>query len=473
MGEPRGSAKSALVIVPWGMPAQWRTVTYELEGKMIQFCTTLPILLAKFEGADVALLVLDSLVDEYDRERQRKPPVQSVCYDCYDELREPMRKASEAGSYGELRVRVRRFVENYVECLKGRCSRLPENWHLHVAVCPAVGSPGGGWSFEGRASDFEAVALYELGRLCAEHPYRRVVLDLSHGVNFMPALALRLAEELTGMLLAAHSELLDGGVELLVYNSDPAPLSAAPGRPLSVNEIARARVTSVPVPHELPQQLLKRRERLEAGLDKEVERVNRRYQEAARLALSALYHPMPLALCHSHRKARESFSVLDEAFELWLRCASVERNTVRRRLSLNPKGVYALLLAGSAAKRLESASASYPTDLDKLVELAQLYRAVNENYYYLVMNELSRIEGALRRSAAAPTFLFPPTPLYELLGEKPGKPVLNKRVMIAHAGLQKEFVEVHGGWMLKYIDSLEEGFEQQLCKANLLLEMRD
>jgi CRISPR/Cas system-associated protein Csx1 len=62
--------EKTLIIAPWGMPSQWQNVIYELEGEPYQFCTTLPLLLRKFKIADVALIVLDSLVDEYKGKRQ-------------------------------------------------------------------------------------------------------------------------------------------------------------------------------------------------------------------------------------------------------------------------------------------------------------------------------------------------------------------------------------------------------------------
>ena len=422
-----------LLIATWGMPAQWQNTTYELDGRSAEFCTTLPLLLERFGGADVALLVLDSLVDEYTREGR-----ESACYRCYDQLRSLVREAGSAASYGELREGVRRFVERYAACLVGEEAARG----VRAVVAPAVGSPGGGWVFEGRAADFEAVALYELGLLCASRPYRRVVLDLSHGVNFMPALALRLAERLAGVLLTAHAELLGSGVELLVYNSDPVG-----SRPMRINQIAGARIRSVPVLHELPRRLLRRRGYVG---DERVEKVNRSYAEAALLAVSALYYPLPLALCYSREKASRSFEVLEQAFQLWLEHAAVEGRRVRRGLSLSPDGVYALLLSGSAAKRLESIGASYPADLEKLRELAELYRAVNESYYHLIASELGRVEEKLAEKG------YPRhAPLHEVLGDPRGRGKPDKRVMIAHAGLQKELVEVVERHKLKYIDDPE------------------
>jgi len=433
-------------------------VQYELrlEGEdrseELAFCTTLPLLLKAYEGADAALLILDSLVDEYRDSAQR-----SRCYECYDQLRALIREAGAAGSYSELRGRIQRFIEEYLGCLLKHVDGVHAQ-NVRAIVCPAVGRPGGNWVFEGSAADFEAVALCELGRLCVERAYHRLILDLTHGINFMPALTLRLAEKLAGVLLAAHAELSERGVELLIYNSDPVRGAG----PLGVNPIAKARIRSIPVPHELPKDLVRPREKMNRG---EVQSVNARYREAVRLALSALVYPMPLVLCFSREKAASSFAVLEDAYQLWLSNIVVSGQSVRRRLSLNPDGVYALLLSGSVAKRLESLSVGYPAELAKLKELAALYRAVNESYYHLVMNELSQVERFLEGTAAEAKML------YELLGEEPREGRFDKRVMIAHAGLQKEFVQILEGRKLRYVIEDSE-LEEELESSGLLITMQ-
>jgi CRISPR-associated protein Csx1 len=444
-------SEKTLIIAPWGMPPQWQNVIYELEGEPYQFCTTLPLLLRKFKKADVALIVLDSLVDEYKGKRQESP-----CYECYEKLRDSVRRSGLSRSYDELREGVKGFVKAYVECLMEHAGEKIHD--LHVVVAPAVGSPGGTWAFEGNAADFEAVSLYELGELCTKKPYERIVLDLSHGINFMPALTLRLAEKLASILLTAHAELLERGVELLVYNSDPIG-----SKPMRINQIAKARVKSVHVPHELPRNLLRPREKLD---DERVVEVNRYYVEAVRFAISALHYPMPLALCASKEKAFKSLDVLERALKLWLEHTVVEEHKVRRRLSLNPDGVYALLLSSGVVRRLKGLDASYPTDVKKLEELAKLYQAVNENYYYLIMDELGRIEDKLQEKGRPEKIM-----LFELLDEEPREKRLNKRVMIAHTGLQKEFVIIEEGKLRYMIE--DSKLEEELENVRLLINMVD
>ena len=63
--------------------------------------------------------------------------------------------------------------------------------------------------------------LYELGSVVLNREYDEIVLDLTHGINFMPALTLRVAYRLASILLVAYRELGKRGIRILVYNSDP------------------------------------------------------------------------------------------------------------------------------------------------------------------------------------------------------------------------------------------------------------
>jgi CRISPR-associated protein Csx1 len=173
---------------------------------------------------------------------------------------------------------------------------------------------------------------------------------------------------------------------------------------------------------------------------------------------------MPLALCASKEKPFKSLDVLKQALKLWLENTVVEEHKVRRRLSLNPDGTYALLLSSGVVRRLKGLDASYPTDVEKLKKLAKLYQAVNENYYHLIMDELGRIADKLQKKGYPEKIK-----LFELLDEEPGEKCLNKRVMIAHAGLQKEFVIIEEGKLRYMIE--DSKLEEELENADLLINM--
>ncbi len=444
-----------LIVAPWGQPAGWRNAKYVLDGMEKESCTSLTLLVEKFEveNVDVAILALDSLVDEYDKQAESK------CYTCYDGLRNVIRESAAAKTYGELRQSSTSFVKKFVECLGLSCNPF-------VIICPAIGSPGGNWKFIGAPSDFEALALYEIGRRCIETAYNRIVLDLSHGVNFMPAVTLKIASGLISLILATHGEEakeLKNGVELQVYNSDPPPSTSSVSR-LNINLITKSRVKTIIAPHQLSRRLLKHRGRDET-LMTEVEKLNSQYREAVLLSLSAVYYPLPLALCEAsiqNNKDQQPKQILENAFNLWCQHINVGNEVVERLLEIYPDAVYALLLTEAVGKRL--AGLGNPPKLEELGILAKFYKVVNESFYYLIMDEKYRFESMLRALSFSGWVSL--SQLYEEVKER----VPNKRIMIAHAGLQKEFVEINPAThQLKYRENARKIVED----ASLLLSFHD
>jgi CRISPR-associated protein Csx1 len=116
----------------------------------------------------------------------------------------------------------------------------------------------------------------------------------------MPAVTLKLAEKLASIILAAHMgsvASLEDGVELQVYNSDPLPSGAAVNN-LNINRIMKDRIKTIIAPHELPKRLIRHRKK-EIKQAEELRRINEKYLNAVQLPLSAIYYPLPLALCET------------------------------------------------------------------------------------------------------------------------------------------------------------------------------
>jgi CRISPR-associated protein Csx1 len=135
---------------------------------------------------------------------------------------------------------VERFVTEVIKCLGVRAP-------VRTVVAPAVGSPGGVWKFSGKAEDFESAVLYEPGSMVLNREYDEIVLDLTHGINFMPALTLRIAYRLASILLVAYGELGKRGIRILVYNSDPHRYDREESKrfPVNINLIAREALQGV------------------------------------------------------------------------------------------------------------------------------------------------------------------------------------------------------------------------------------
>jgi CRISPR-associated protein Csx1 len=192
--------------------------------------------------------------------------------------------------------------------------------------------------------------------------------------------------------------------------------------------------------------------------------------------LSALYYPLPLALHYSLSQAGEApLRVLEDALGLWERTVSVCSQRVKGALRLEPDAVYALLLVEAVLRRL--GKPEYPARLERLRETVKLYESISEPHYYLIVDELSRVEGALAkrkpllmRLRLLLRSLVKRRPqrdvrLCELYGEECRDGTPDKRVMIAHAGLQKELVLVDPQGTLSY----QVDVRQMLKEGGLLI----
>jgi CRISPR-associated protein Csx1 len=173
-----------------------------------------------------------------------------------------------------------------------------------------------------------------------------------------------------------------------------------------------------------------------------------------------------LALQYALSRVQDSaLDVLKGAFRLWEGNVTVNlaRREVRSVFRLNPDAVYALLLVEAVRRRL--GGPEYPARLEVLKRSKALYRAINKSFYYLISNELKLIKESLKEKKPSGTLR-----LCELYGEdcESGAPIT--RVMIAHAGLQKEFVLLDpSDKQLRYTDDVEN----LLKSCGLLIEMRD
>ncbi len=460
-----------LLIATWGSPAEWGTVRYVLEDgrQTYETCTTLKPVLKYLcgESCDAVLVVLDSLVDLPSP--KGRPREESECFICCESCRNILR--SSYASYIELRENVRRFVEEVVRCLGIEAK-------VRVVVAPAVGSPGGNRRFRGEAQDFESVVLYELGRLVLEESYGEIILDLTHGLNFMPSVTLRVAYRLASVLLVAHKELREGGVRLRVYNSDPyrrppSGLEGAGGIPeVRLNLIIEDQIKSIQLVHRLPRPVRSLR-KLNSEVESEVGSLRRKLLEDAGLIYLTLYYPLPLALCAAVSKVESPLKSLERVFELWLKQVEVKDRVVERALTINPDTVYVSLLAEAATRRLQGIE--YPTPTDKLKEIAEIYNAIHSSYYYIISNEISQLEKALEEASYSNWIRYNEILRQKRREEKPEeeypstKITPNTRIMIAHAGLQKEFIEVGPSKLLRYTKDVERILEE----SGLKLERKD
>jgi hypothetical protein len=116
-------------------------------------------------------------------------------------------------------------------------------------------------------------------------------------------------------------------------------------------------------------------------------------------------------------------------------------------VGVDPDAVYALYLVEAFGRRLK-AEVKYPPTVEGLKKLAKLYKVVNKLFYYLIMDEISHIERGLGVSGG----WMPMHYLYSMDIEKRA----DTRIIIAHASLQKELVQVNSLKQLKYRGDVSE-----------------
>ena len=444
---------STILIAPWGQPAQWGNATYITpSGLRIKTCTSLlPTLVEliknKHRNIKVVIPVLDSLIEEY-----RGRPRGSICYEKFLELYGSIIKSNYL-SYRHLiddierlvRLAAREIIEESLEMNKNVISGEEQKrildiikFNLHVIVCPAIGSPGGKWRFEGDARDYLAVALIRCYELLKESPPDKIILDLSHGINFMPALTLQLAYMIASVsLLSSKDTRL---VRIEAFNTDPFPHDAKEPD-LNINLVHRDLVSSITLPPEIPKHIISPRVYISSDVRKKVDELNRIYINAVNGPISSLYYPFPLALslyCYDNMVDLRNARLIREVFRLWITNVEVKEFVINRPLRLNPEAVYLYLLASTACNTTLSIVKLYDShraSIRSLKELQSIYEKVNNSLGQIVGWELDKFED---EAAKVSQYLDKGKCIHELSQ----RGVIGTRIMIAHAGLQKDIVEI-------------------------------
>ena len=404
---------TTLLLAPWGDPAGWIYTCYTLpesRESLCSFTSLKPILEGLLKGKEgvyprVLILTLDTLA--------------SLALDP---------KGGQAYSYRDVVSASKLYIEKYLCGIEAYIEALPGAIH------------SGNIKVSGDLRDYYVLALYTLARALAQLRPERVVLDLTHGVNYMPTLTYRAIRE-TASLVSPMSE--NGSVTLEVFNSDPVVafkdvrekcgrLKDNPCAPkdckgcmkeaqhASIHRVVREKLTLINIMSEIDEILKKLRERpniveprrrLDDKARNRVDSVNvgssdvfRRALRLLKLVRLGLVPELAVFLDQNPRLDAEIEEVLDKALEVWESLITVDVKdgvlTVDRaaRLSEGFKSlVYAWLLSKSLKTLLESLKLGGPTKLSSVLELGnRLYRG-SRLFVKIQEREREKIEYALHK----------------------------------------------------------------------------
>jgi CRISPR-associated protein Csx1 len=490
----------ALVVAPWGMPYIWKLVVYEINRFRCKSCTSfLPLLtwLRSEEFKDVEIhpvvIVLDSVIDW----RKQNLQTQNPCRICFERFGDILVKTANVSTYDMLKQLVAEFTKKFIYCVadetrcnfggeEKNCSEVLEDVlkNIHIIVAPAIGKPGGTWSFIGRIQDYEIAVLRDISAKLMSNPYNVIIADLTHGINFMPSITTRIISRIASILLLAHREV--SSVEVKLYNSDPIPTTATENTVISINEAVYTSVKSIEVVHNIANKFVyassKEYSFIEAELGKSIGGVLGKTLSTLRYMYSALYYPLPLALHTFLCTMYKDLEVVEHIEEVVVNKIIVDhvKHGIIRPLTMDSDIYYIYLLLKALRQRLSTTCREPELSIDTLrLELAPIYKYIHTSYENLIEHELSQVKLIVDKVLQKPEYQSLQG-LYRTLAElevsedrreTKEKKRMDKRIMIAHAGLQKEFVavEISSKPKLKYIISVEE-LMKELKEAGLLIE---
>jgi len=435
-----------ICIATWGNPQEWRFAEYYSEDqprRRVRAFSTLNILHEIEQPTKTIIIALDTLADPD--------------------------KLEECGSdYSCIEANVREKIGKYL------CGIEAE-----IVVLPGVFSKReSGRQIIFRSDpqkEFLPLLIYELyDRLLNVDGELEVVLDISHGINFMPTLAYRAVTEVAAALAVARTE----QVKLRVYQADPYP-----SLPREIgNRLARSDDLCKPASEDEPPSLrynkiaeatfklwdlsryvahYSERRLLTAPKDYDFDNLDELLEKALLLLgayrLGAL---LQLGLLAKTTHVEDLERVMRRAVEFWRGKRRVVREIDGLKLESDKKfltGFY-LLLHGHAvlrgAKKLlsESESASLDEAIVTFKEIKELKKLLEGSKVVtiLVDREISKLDNKVRKSGN----IINDWTLYADILEKPeGKSLLShrgspsdmerfKRDFIAHAGFHDEVVEL-------------------------------
>jgi len=253
--------KERVLIATWGNPFGWRETKYSINRRDVENTkvegesrSTLPALVDAYQPDRVIIIALDTIANYVGCGEGSKNDCKEIWPSGSDGEFENL--TNYEGVIQNVGKRVRWYLKKLSEVTKpDGVSKLLREYldegKIEVVVAPGIGDfssnpkksgAESGISVRvtvknGRATDYYHFLMAELARRLPAGDVE-IVLDLTHGLNFMPALTYRAVRELS--TIGAYF----GSIKLTVVNSEPHPKAEGP---LNIHVIEETEVAPSPM----------------------------------------------------------------------------------------------------------------------------------------------------------------------------------------------------------------------------------
>lgn len=400
----------SILISTLGKPSAWDPVEYIHEGSSFSGRSTMPILLKNVNPRpEIAIaIVLDTVVDK--------------AISSYDEL-------------------IREVVSNYDGFFKE--IGLSENL-VKLIVTPGVGRFQSNvfFNFVGKLSDYYAYIMHELSKILVKADSSITIhLDLTHGINFMPSLALLAVKEIASLLALTRS------VRFKVYNAEPYVKNVTTKLNIHLVEDSPAIIEYdlVPLGAEGKCALLKRHDgdtmiQDEENLRELTSKCEKMKQELNAF-LSSIFNGLPLALYTFYPDVNQLESIIEGLVNIWKRNVNIKSSGneiyIKRALSFG-KDFVKLIQIWLIAKTLNlqrKTEVSYE-ELDYLREV--FFSRLSTKIDGMISRDFYRVKESVERERCKDW-----TKLCVIYGESKS---FSERDFLAHSGLEMNITEAkHDG----------------------------
>ena len=411
-----------LLIAPIGEPTSYKEARYKL-NKEIASC----ISFLAHDVEHVIIVGLSSIVDTEIKEKKEESK-------CMKIMKEILRNVSPVNSYKELQESSERTLKEFIE-------RIYQEYNVKkdFIILPALGKPGKNYLFKFEPATISSLLLIQLYNKVKIDLYDRIIVDLTHGINYLPAVCYVAALQIAQIMLIRALRNNVSQIRFEAYNSDPFKA----GEVLNINITSERKIQTIA--DNLIEFLASKQSLIKRGKDFNelvniFDEINARKGEVERL-LKSLEYPYPLALsylCNSFNLNLEG--ILNNLITIFLDSVKYENNIFSSEIHIDPGKTFLLILANEIVNYVKEMAKQYEGkgfELDAIENLAGLYKLVIPSYKYLIKHEISKIKEKLNNIDC-----FKGT-LKELFKEELKEvEKVDKRIMIAHAGLQKQFVYV-------------------------------